>query len=267
MKLSFYVQSARIRRHFTTKSGPAFAKPRAMHKPLDLHHVLAPTSVLSSVEWAAVQTLLLALECRDAETYYHSIRVANLATKSCQTLGLDQRALEEVLIAGLLHDIGKIGLPDSVLQKAGRLSKSERGLIALHPELSANILTPLPKFDRVRDVILQHHERFDGTGYPEGRRGDEIIIESRVLAISDAFDALCTERPYRSPLTPEEAIGWIESEVSRQFCPVAFQAIHLVLETQEPFASQVKGLQATGFDSVSSHKFSPDYLMNLLTNT
>jgi len=238
-----------------------------MHKPLDLHQVFAPTSVLSSVEWAAVQTLLLALECRDAETYYHSLRVADIATRSCQALGLEQTSLEEVLIAGLLHDIGKIGLPDNVLQKAGRLSKSERGLIALHPELSANILTPLPKFDRVRDIILQHHERFDGTGYPDGRRGEEIFIESRVLAISDAFDAVCTERPYRSPLTSEEAIGWIESEVGRQFCPVSFQAIHQVLETQPMLSDRIKRRPLSGLDSVSSHKFSPDFLMTLLTSS
>ncbi len=259
------MQSARIRRHFTTKSGPAFAKSKAMHKPLDLHLSFAPISVLSSVEWAAVQTLLLALECRDAETYYHSIRVANLAARSCQSLGLEQKSQEEVLVAGLLHDIGKIGLPDSVLQKAGRLSKSERGLIAMHPELSANILTPLPKFDRVRDIILQHHERFDGTGYPEGRRGDEIIIESRVLAISDAFDALCTERPYRDPLTAEEAIGWIESEVGRQFCPISFQAFHQVIETQPAAIQPIERHPATGFDSISTQKFSPDHLMSLLT--
>ncbi|MBL0060348.1 MAG: HD-GYP domain-containing protein [bacterium] len=238
-----------------------------MHKPLDLHQVFAPTSVLSSVEWASVQTLLLALECRDAETYYHSLRVADLATKSCQTLGLTQKSLEEILIAALLHDIGKIGLPDSLLQKAGRLSKSERGLIAMHPELSANILAPLPMFDRVRDIILQHHERFDGTGYPEGRRGEEIIIESRVLAISDAFDALCTERPYRSPLTSEEAIGWIESEVGRQFCPVSFQAIHQVFETQPIIANRIEQRVQSGLDSISSHKFSPDLLMALLTNS
>lgn len=195
-----------------------------MRKLDQFQALIAPDSSLTSVEWAAVQTLLIALECRDSETYHHSLRVATIASKAGSVLGVSARANEEILIAGLLHDVGKIGLPDKVLQKAGRLSKNERGLIAKHPELSAAILVPLPKLDRVREIIVQHHERFDGTGYPGGRHGEEILLESRVLSIVDAFDALCTQRPYRFPLTAEEAIGWIESEVGQQFCPVSFQA-------------------------------------------
>ncbi len=203
-----------------------------MHKSIDFSRGIYQNSTFGTVEWAAVQTLLLALECRDPSTYRHSLSVAELAARAGQTLGLNLRALEELQIAGLLHDIGKIGVPDHVLQKEGKLSKRERGLVTLHPELSADILTPLPKFARVREIILQHHERFDGTGYPGGRAEDEILIESRVLAIADTFDALCNVRPYRCPLTPEEAVGWIESEMERQFCPVAVQAVLHVIETQ-----------------------------------
>lgn len=235
-----------------------------MNKSLEFTRIFAPTTVLSSVEWAAVQTLLLALECRDLATFQHSLRVAELAVQAGHTVGLSHTAIEELLIAGLLHDIGKIGLPDKLLQKAGRLSKRERSLIALHPELSANILTPLPKFDRIRDIILQHHERFDGTGYPEGRRGDEIIIESRVLAISDAFDALCHERPYRSPLTHEEALGWIESEVGRQFCPISFQIVQQLLETQDVTRRPSSQHPLNELDSVSRSNLSQEALKFIL---
>ncbi len=206
-----------------------------MHLSPEYNAIHHPSSSFGSVEWAAVATLLRALECRDAVTYAHSLRVADLSTRAARVLGCGQLSSEEVLLAGLLHDIGKLALPDKVLQKVGKLSKSERSEIARHPVISANILSPLPRFGHVRAIILQHHERFDGTGYPDGRRGDEILIESRVMTIADSFDALCDERPYRSPLTREEALGWIESEVGRQFCPIAFQAMEVVLaEMDQP---------------------------------
>lgn len=222
-----------------------------MRVSFDLHRPYSSLSVFNAVEWATVQTLLLALDCRDSATFRHSLRVAELAVRSGQTLGLARDTLEELQVAGLLHDIGKIGMPDHVLQKSGKLSKSERGLIAQHPELSAKILLPLQSFARVREIILQHHERFDGTGYPEGRREDEILIESRLLAVADAFDALCTERPYRSPLTPEEAIGWIESEVGRQFCPISFQAALSIVELIPAENGWDDRVGPTGLDSVS----------------
>jgi len=196
------------------------------------HPFYRPSSSFGQVEWAAVETLLRALECRDHVTYFHCLRVAELSTRLAGVLGFDTAAIEEIYLAGLLHDIGKLALPDKVLHKVGRLSKSERNEVARHPEISASILTPLPRFDQIRVIIIQHHERFDGTGYPDGRRGEEILMESRVMTVADSFDALCDQRPYRQPLTPEEALGWIESEVGRQFCPIAFQALEQLLSEE-----------------------------------
>lgn len=238
-----------------------------MDKNLDFSRGLSQTSAFGQVEWAAVQTLLLALEYRDAATYHHSLRVAELATQAAHTLGLSLNVLEELNLAGLMHDIGKIGLPDKVLQKAGKLSKNERGLIALHPELSAKILAPLPKFDRIREIILQHHERYDGTGYPEGRFDDQIMIESRILAVADSFDALCTDRPYRDPLTAEEAMGWIESEVGRQFCPVSAQAVLQVVETQMLEGRKPGGNKDLELDSFSQRGNLSEYASYILLNT
>lgn len=233
----------------------------------DFTRGLSQASAFGQVEWAAVQTLLLALKYRDSATYHHSLRVAELATRAGHTLGLRLHVLEELKLAGLMHDIGKIGLPDSVLQKAGKLSKNERGLIALHPELSAKILAPLPKFDRIREIIVQHHERYDGTGYPEGRFDDQILIESRVLTVADAFDALCTERPYRAPLTAEEAMGWIESEVGRQFCPVSAQAVLQIVETQMSEDRKPGGKMKLDLDSFSRRGNLSEYASYILLNS
>lgn len=206
--------------------------------------VLQADTALSEVEWSAVQTLLLALKFRDEATYNHSLRVASLAHRASGRLGLSSEAQQEVLLAGLLHDIGKLGLPDQVLHKTGRLNKHERRQVARHPSLSAEILVPFVRFDRIRLIILQHHERYDGSGYPEGRRSEEILLESSILAAADAFDALCMDRPYRHSFTPEEAIGWMEGEVGRQFSPVAFYALLEELESngglENPSSQEMK---------------------------
>ncbi|MBK6766933.1 MAG: HD domain-containing protein [bacterium] len=193
--------------------------------------VLQADKNLSDVEWSAVQTLLLALRYRDEATYLHSLRVASLAYGAAARLGLSAEALQDVLLAGLLHDIGKLALPDHVLLKTGRLNKHERKQVARHPSLSADILAPFARFHRIRQIILEHHERYDGSGYPDGRRAEEILTESAILAAADAFDAVCMDRPYRRALTQEEAVGWMESEVARQFNPVAFYALLAELES------------------------------------
>ncbi|MCB9357187.1 MAG: HD-GYP domain-containing protein [Calditrichaeota bacterium] len=201
--------------------------------------ILLAASSLSAAEWAALQTLLIALKLRDEATYQHSLRVADLARRISARFGLSGTEQQDVLLAGLLHDIGKLAVPDQVLNKQSKLTRSERQEIARHPTLSSEILLPFGKFDKVRAIILQHHERYDGTGYPSGRRGDEILIESSILAVVDAFDAVCHERPYRLPLTSEEALGWIESESGRQFRPAAVHALVEEFETADALESRV----------------------------
>ncbi len=203
-----------------------------MNRKTPASPIVIAAAGLSATEGAALQTLLIALKFRDEPTYWHSLRVGDLARRSSARLGLASDVQQNILLAGLLHDIGKLALPDHVLHKSGRLTKQERSEVARHPALSAEILLPFTRFKRAREIILQHHERHDGTGYPAGRRGDEILIESSLLAAADAFDALCHERPYREPLTVEEAIGWMESEVGRQFRPAAFHALIEEIESE-----------------------------------
>lgn len=173
------------------------------------------------IERSAAESLLLALEARDADTYQHSVRVAELCVRCAVRMGMSSDQQDELRLAALLHDIGKMGLPDRVLHKSGRLTRVERQLVTRHPELSAAILTPLVTLSRVREIILQHHEKFDGTGYPRGIRADEIMLESRVLSLADTYDALSSMRPYRGPIRVASAVNWIEAQVGHQFCPVA----------------------------------------------
>lgn len=208
------------------------------HNLLFLHAEAA----VGQIEWTALLSLLIALKYRDEATFFHSLRVADLAFRASGRLGLSAEARNDVLLAGLLHDIGKLALPDAVMHKTDRLTKRERKQISRHPSLGAEILSPFCGLDRVREIIRQHHERHDGSGYPDGRRSEETYLESSLLAAADAFDALCHSRPYRKPLTAEEAIGWLESESGRQFRPVATSALIEELEVAGVAATDFQGL-------------------------
>jgi putative nucleotidyltransferase with HDIG domain len=173
------------------------------------------------IERSAAEALLLALEARDQETFQHSTRVAELCVGCAVKMGMSSDEQDELRLAALLHDIGKIGLPDRVLHKSGKLTRHERQLVTRHPEMSASILTPLGTLSRVTEILLQPHEKIDGTGYPRGIRAEEILIESRILSLADSYDALSSMRPYRGPLRVASAVEWIKSQVGCQFCPVA----------------------------------------------
>ncbi|MCC6476963.1 HD-GYP domain-containing protein [bacterium] len=188
-------------------------------------------SDLQMMERSAAEALLLALEARDQETFQHSARVAELCVGCAVKMGMSSDEQDDLRLAALLHDIGKIGLPDRVLHKSGKLTRNERQLVTHHPEMSVSILTPLRTLSRVSEIILQHHEKFDGTGYPRGIRAEEILIESRILALADSYDALSSMRPYRGPLRVASSVAWIKSQVGRQFCPVAALAFLDMVET------------------------------------
>ncbi|HEV3496695.1 MAG TPA: HD domain-containing phosphohydrolase, partial [Actinomycetes bacterium] len=130
--------------------------------------------------------------------------------------------------AFLLHDLGKIGVPDAVLNKAGPLTDEEWALMREHPAIGLRILEGVPHMDVVRAVVYSHHERWDGAGYPEGLKGEQIPLAARVFAAVDAFDAITTDRPYRVAATLEEALHRLREASGTQFAPDAVEAIHLV---------------------------------------
>jgi len=145
----------------------------------------------------AIGGLAKAIEARDEYTAGHTDRVSKLAEAIAREMGWTERQVENLLMGCTLHDVGKLGIPDSVLNKPGKLTDDERAMMLDHPRLGFNIIQGIDFFKPAIPYILSHHESYDGSGYPEGLRGDEIPIEGRVLAVADTFDAIVTDRPYR----------------------------------------------------------------------
>jgi ribonuclease P protein subunit RPR2 len=177
---------------------------------------------------ATVRALASAVEAKDAYTGGHLARVTAYGTEACRALGGDLAATPGLEYAFLLHDLGKIGVPDAVLNKAGPLTDEEWALMREHPAIGLRILDGVPHMDVVRAVVYSHHERWDGAGYPEGLKDEQIPLAARVFAAVDAFDAITTDRPYRAAVSLEEALHRLREASGTQFAPDAVDAIHLV---------------------------------------
>ncbi len=160
-----------------------------------------------------------AIEAKDRYTEGHNERVAAFAVALARAAGLSQREQELVRMAGILHDVGKIGVPDQVLNKPGVLSEEEFRCIHEHPVHGGRILEPLQSLREVREVVLYHHERFDGRGYPEGLAGEGIPLYARIVAIADSYDAMTSDRPYRAGLTREEALNELLAKAGEMWDP------------------------------------------------
>lgn len=158
-----------------------------------------------------------AIDARDAYTAGHSKRVADIACKVGRELGLEDSQLECLELAALFHDIGKIGVPDHILNKPGRLDEEEFKKIQAHPVLGYNILRKIEFLSSMLPAVLYHHERPDGKGYPEGLKGDKIPIGASIIGIADTYDAMTSERPYRSALSHELAVEELKKYKGTQF--------------------------------------------------
>jgi HD-GYP domain-containing protein (c-di-GMP phosphodiesterase class II) len=160
-----------------------------------------------------------ALEASDMYTKGHSERVKMLALELGRYIGLDVRELEILEQASILHDIGKIGIESFILQKQGKLTSKEYSLIKLHPLIGEEILGPIDTLESVRQTILQHHERYDGNGYPYGLRGEELSLKARILSVVDTFDAMMSERSYRKALPLYQIKEELGANAGSQFDP------------------------------------------------
>ncbi len=161
--------------------------------------------------------LVSLVDLRDAYTGSHSSRVAGYVRTTGLRMGLPDAQLDNVVMAALLHDIGKIGVPDHVLLKPGRLTEEEFGHIRKHPELGWMALKNIEDFKSISLMVLHHHERMDGAGYPGGLKGSAIPLGSRIIAVADSYDALTTNRPYRSARTKQQAVDELLRCVDTQF--------------------------------------------------
>lgn len=213
-----------------------------------------------------VQAISSALDAKDPYTRFHSKQVAYIGTRLAQQLGLPDDKLKEIMIGGWLHDIGKIGIRDEVLNKAGKLTDEERKLIQRHPEIGAEILRQVfPEEVEGKEVIyripwdvipmvLHHHEKWDGTGYPHGLAGEDIPYTAQIIGVADFYDALTTNRPYRKALAPGVAMNEMRQLVGKFFSPVlidAFEAIldELVLAMPPPVELDAAGVPKLGDDA------------------
>lgn len=164
------------------------------------------------------------VETRDAYTGKHAERVAAYGTTIARALGLPQPDAPELQFGFLLHDIGKLGIPDAVLYKPGALTPEERRLVGRHPVIGAEILDGIEFLSKATEVVRSHHERWDGSGYPDGLRGQDIPLAARVFAVADVLDAVTTDRPYRSAIPLPEGRELIMRESGSHFDPQVVQA-------------------------------------------
>lgn len=167
----------------------------------------------------SILSLASALEAKDPYTRGHSNRVAIYSTIIARKSGMDEERIELIRQMALMHDIGKIGIPDSIINKEGKLTEEEFDAVKRHPLVSIQIIQPLMTYNSDISLVRSHHERYDGRGYPDGISGEDIPIEARILAIADSFDAMTSDRPYRLAMNQEDALDEIERNKSRQFCP------------------------------------------------
>jgi len=177
-----------------------------------------------------VQAMSFTIETRDPYTAGHQRRVTQLAAKLTKKMNLPADTVEGVRMAGDLHDIGKIYVPAEILSKPGKLSKAEYDIIKTHPQVGYDILKPIDFPWPIADIVLQHHERMDGSGYPAGLKGEEILLEARILAVADVIEAMATHRPYRPALSIETALEEISDNKGKLYDPIVVEACLKIFE-------------------------------------
>jgi len=174
---------------------------------------------------STISSLARTIEAKDPYTGGHTERVGEYALMLARELGFGEDELEAVEVGAIVHDIGKIGIPDRILLKPGRLDAEEFAEMRKHPEISSYILDGLDVPQVVVEMARHHHERFDGNGYPDGLAGEDIPLAARILTVADAFDAMTSDRPYRAALAVEEALAEVRRNAGTQFCPAVVAAL------------------------------------------
>ena len=187
------------------------------------------------------ETLINAMEAKDLYLRGHSQRVAELAGQLAEEMGLDEGMCEDLRVAGRLHDVGKIGIREDILNKPGRLTTEEFDHVKRHVQIGLDILAPLFHIAKPLKYIEHHHEHWDGAGYPLGLASDAIPLGARILCVADTFDALTSKRAYRAPLEPLDALEHLSVDVGKQFDPSVYDALVRVITRR--FSLQSAGTQ------------------------
>lgn len=185
---------------------------------------------LKETFYGIIETLAETIEKRDPYTGGHTKRVMDYTLMISKRLGLSKKEIEDLKLSAMLHDIGKIGIRDDVLMKKGKLLPEEAIQMNMHPKYGSEILSHIKQLRDIIPKMRGHHERFDGSGYPDGLRGEEIPLGARIIAVADAFDAMTTDRPYRKALSRDDAIEQLRKNAGTQFDPRVVEAFIKALE-------------------------------------
>jgi putative nucleotidyltransferase with HDIG domain len=183
-------------------------------------------------------TLCKAMDAKDCTTSEHAYQTADIAAMIARNLKLNQRQIDLIHIGAHLHDIGKIGIPDSILKKPGPLTSHEWEIIKQHPVIGANIVKPISFFNKkngIKDIVLHHHERYDGGGYPHALKGESIPLGARIVTLADAFSAMLQKRPYKNQLSFDQAVEEVFTNTYTQFCPHVVNAFCKILGLVEDY--------------------------------
>ncbi|HEU5363386.1 MAG TPA: HD domain-containing phosphohydrolase [Gaiellaceae bacterium] len=211
--------------HAELQSAVAEALERASRSREELRErLLAPT---------LASALANAIEARDSYLHGHCERLASLAVRIAEELGLDHDEIETLRLGAILHDVGKIGIPDRVLLKPGPLDEEERRIVETHPEIGDKLLEPLDLLAGARPIVRHHHERWDGNGYPDRLGGQTIPLAARIVAVADSVEVMSSRQLYRKPLTPESIVEELRNERGRQWDPAIVDVALQLIETGE----------------------------------
>jgi HD-GYP domain-containing protein (c-di-GMP phosphodiesterase class II) len=213
--------------------------------------VLPPALANHSTARRALIRLFHQLDAKDSCTAGHCKRVSRIAVRIGRQMGLRDDALRDLRLAGLLHDVGKIGVRDEVLLKPGKLTREESDHLRTHVLLGDQILSTIPAFARLRPAVRSHHERFDGQGYPDGLAGEEIPLAGRILAVADACDAMMSTRRYRKALAPPHMHVVLRAHAGAQWDPAVVEAFlagrHSTVIPIDPIVKESKAISPAAF--------------------
>ena len=215
-----YIQALASQAAVTLERSMLLAESRRQAKEIE-----AAYEQLQETYDLTLSALMSALDARDRETEGHSNRVSRLACMMGEALGLSGPQLKALERGALLHDIGKIGISDTILHKPGKLTDEEWKIMKVHPDIGARIIERIPFLQECMPVVHYHHERWDGSGYPFGLKGTDIPIQARIFAVADVFDALTSQRSYRKKSSPQDAVAYLREHASILFDPEIVEAL------------------------------------------
>ena len=215
----------------------------------------AANAALDTANQDLIETLAAIIDARDIFTYGHSIRVTDYALAIAKEMGLPEEEREMIRKAGLLHDIGKVGISERILTKKGILTQDERHIVEQHPVLGKEILGRVKDMMELAEIVGSHHERYDGKGYPYGHKGEEVPLAGRILGVADALDAMLSDRPYRPAMNLLQVLVEIQRNAGTQFDPHVVEALLRVAEKAEAdfFKNSARTTEAASIQQADDH--------------